>query len=74
MRTRHKIWTIAVASVAVTAVAVFGLGMRHQAAVARVADPATVRTDASAVQHMPIVAADAFAPIDPRWHPLTSDQ
>jgi len=73
MQTRYKIWTIAAASVAVIAVAIFGLGMRNQAAVARAGDPATVRMAAPAVQHSPIVPADVLAPIDANWRPLTGD-
>jgi hypothetical protein len=74
MQSRYKIWTIAVASVAVLVVAMFSLGMRNQAAVARSGDPATVRTAAPAVQHSPIVPADVLAPIDANWRPLTGDQ
>ena len=64
MQTRSKIWTFA---------AVAFVGFRNHAAVASSDVTASAHAAAPAVQHLSIVPADAFAPIDPRWHPLTSD-
>jgi hypothetical protein len=75
MHPQYKISVIALASIALIGVVLVILELQtgNKGAMAGSGAAPTVRQAEPAVQQRPIVPADALAPLDTNWRPLTGD-